>query len=70
VRDQQVGRRVVAPAEGVDLAKELALAEEAHQQVLGADVVLVPHLGLLPAEVGNDAGRMGPVHHVRHRLPP
>src|SRR5262245_64634795 len=46
-----VGDRVVAPA------------EQAEQQVLGAEVVVVQALGLLSAQVGHNAGWRGEAHH-------
>ena len=37
--------------------------EQAEEQVLGAEVVLVAALGLFPAKVRHDAGRLGEAHH-------
>src|SRR6266508_2993104 len=56
---QQAGGGVVAVADGV-----VAVAEQAEQQVLGPEVVVLPALGLLPAQVGHDAGLLGGVHHA------
>jgi hypothetical protein len=54
VRAQHPGRRVVV------------LDEQAEEQVLGPEVVLVPALGLLPGQVGHDPGRLGESHHDGH----
>ena len=54
MRAQHPGRRVVVPD------------EQAEEQVLGAEVVLVAALGLLAGEMGHDAGLLGESHHRGH----
>jgi hypothetical protein len=56
---QQAGRGVVAVGHGL-----VALGQQAEQQVLGAEVVVVEALGLQAAEVGHDAGLLGGLDHV------